>query len=195
MKNLYNNKMKNFTKFFAIALLSAITFSCVEDDDFAVPETAPVNIDAPDNLQPLAFVIDQIDQSFDGIVTFDTEDVFVEGYVISSDQAGNYFEELIIQDAVESPQAGIKVLIDVNPLFTRYQVGQRVFIRLDGLTAAIGNGVPTLGFLGSDNTLQKIAPALQDEYVLRDDDVFDIVPTLVSSSSDLTRAKSALLGY
>lgn len=181
--------MRTFNKLFAIGLLSVVTFSCVEDDEFAVPETAPVSIDAPENLRPMSFVIDEIGQSFDGVVTFDTEDVFMEGYVISSDQAGNYFEEIVLQDAVENPTAGIKVLIDVNPLFITYQVGQRVYVRLDGLTAGTSNGVPTLGFLGSDNALEKISPGVQGEYFLRDDDVFEIVPTVVESTSDLTSDK------
>lgn len=180
--------MRTFNKLFAIALLSVIAFSCVEDDDFATPETAPVSIDAPANLQPMAFVVDQIDQSFDGVVTFDTQDVFMEGYVISSDQAGNYFEEIVLQDAIENPTAGIKVLVDVNPLFITYQVGQRVYIRLDGLTAGTSNGVPTLGLLGSGDFIEKIPPASQAEYFLRDDDVFDIVPSVVESASDLATA-------
>lgn len=181
--------MRTFNKLFAVAVLSVIAFSCVDDDDFAVPDTAPVSIDAPENLRPMAFVVDQIGQSFDGVVTFDTQDVFMEGYVISSDQAGNYFEEIVLQDAIENPTTGIKVLIDVNPLFITYQVGQLVYVRLDGLTAGISNGVPVLGILGVSDTLEKIAPALQEEYILRDDDIFDIVPTVVESTSDLTSDK------
>ncbi len=183
--------MRTFNRLFAIALLSVIAFSCVEDDDFATPETAPVSIDAPANLQPMAFVVDQIDQSFDGVVTFDTQDVFMEGYVISSDQAGNYFEEIVLQDAIENPTAGIKVLVDVNPLFITYQVGQRVYVRLDGLTAGTSNGVPTLGLLGSGDFIEKISPALQDQSILRDDDVFDIVPVVVESSSALISTNTA----
>lgn len=181
--------MRTFNKLFAIGLLSVVAFSCVEDDEFATPDTAPVNIDAPSNLRPMSFVIDEIEQSFNGVVTFDTQDVFMEGYVISSDQAGNYFEEIVLQDEVENPTAGIKVLIDVNPLFTTYQVGQRVYVRLDGLTAGLSNGVPTLGFLGADNRIEKISPGVQDSYFLRDDDVFDIVPTIVNSTSDLGNDK------
>ena len=178
--------MRTFKKLLLMMVLGAVAFSCVEDDDFAVPETAPVNVDAPENLQPMAFVVDQIEQSNDEMVTFETENVFMEGYVISSDQAGNFFEELVLQDAVENPATGIKVLIDVNPLFTTYQVGQRVYVRLDGLTAGYSNGVPVLGIQGN-GSIEKIAPARQDEVFLRDDDVFDIVPTMVTTNADLTR--------
>ncbi|WP_304017177.1 DUF5689 domain-containing protein, partial [Nonlabens dokdonensis] len=115
--------MKNIHKLFAIAVLSVITFSCVEDDDFSIPDTAAVDIEAPANLIDMSAVIDQIGQSQTGLVTFENNEQFFEGFVISSDEAGNFFEELIIQDAIENPTSGIKVLIDNSPLFTVYAPG------------------------------------------------------------------------
>lgn len=191
MMNLFkNNKMKNFNKLFAIAVLSVITFSCVEDDDFNIPDTAPANIFVPDsNLVDMTAVISQIDQSQTGLVTFGANNQFVEGYVISSDEAGNFFEELIIQDAVENPTAGIKVLIDNSPLFTTYSIGQRVYVRLDGLTASISNGVPVLGINGIGGDVEKIAPALQDSVIFRDSEIFNIIPTQVTGPSEFTTDK------
>jgi hypothetical protein len=183
MMNLYkNNKMKNFNKLFAIAVLSVITFSCVEDDDFNLPDTAAIDIEAPANLIDMSSVIGQIGQSQTGTVTFDNNEQFIEGYVISSDEAGNFFEELIIQDAIENPTAGIKVLIDNSPLFTTYTSGQRIYVRLGGLSASIANGVPVLGINGS-GFIEKIAPSQQETFILRDSEIFDIVPTQVSGSS------------
>lgn len=178
--------MRTFKKLLLMVVLGAVAFSCVEDDDFAVPETAPVNVDAPENLQSMESVINQIFQSNDQVVTFETENAYMEGFVISSDQAGNWFEEIVLQDAVENPQNGIGVLIDVNPLFTTYQTGQRVYIKLDGLTAGLSNGMPVLGLAGTGNFLEKIPPALQDDVFLRDDDVFEIIPTVVTDPSDFT---------
>jgi hypothetical protein len=190
MMNLYkNNKMKNFNKLFAIAVLSVITFSCVEDDDFNLPDTAAIDIEAPANLIDISSVIGQIGQAQTGLVTFDpNNDQFIEGFVISSDEAGNYFEELIIQDAIENPTAGIKILIDNSPLFTTYAIGQRVYIKLDGLTAGLSNGVPVLGINGN-GTIEKIAPALQGSVVLRDSEVFNIVPTPISGPSEFRTEK------
>ena len=186
--NLYkNNKMKKFHKIFAIAVLSVITFSCVEDDDFSIPDTAAVDIEAPANLIDMSAVISQIEQSFTGTITFESDNSqYTEGYVISSDEAGNYFEELIIQDATENPTAGIKILVDNSPLFTTYTLGQRVYIKLDGLTAGISNGVPVLGIAGIDGNIEKISPALQDQVILRDSEVFTITPKEVNGPTEFT---------
>lgn len=189
MMNLFNNKnMKNIHKLFAIAILSVITFSCVEDDDFNIPDTAAVDIEAPANLIDMSAVIGQIGQSQTGLVTFENNEQFIEGYVISSDEAGNYFEELIIQDAIENPTAGLKVLIDNSPLFTTYAPGQRIYVKLDGLTAGISNGVPVLGINGN-GTIEKIAPSQQDAVILRDSEIFDIIPTQISGPSEFTIGK------
>lgn len=189
MMNLFNNKtMKNFHKLFAIAVLTVITFSCVEDDDFSIPDTAAVDIEAPANLIDMSAVIGLIGQSQTGTVTFENNEQFIEGYVISSDEAGNFFEELIIQDAIQNPTAGIKVLIDNSPLFTTYAPGQRIYVKLDGLTAGLSNGVPVLGLNGS-GVIEKIAPSQQTEVILRDSEIFDIVPTPVTGPSEFTTAK------
>lgn len=134
----------------------------MEDDDFNLPDTAAIDIEAPANLIDISSVIGQIGQAQTGLVTFDpNNDQFIEGFVISSDEAGNYFEELIIQDAIENPTAGIKILIDNSPLFTTYAIGQRVYIKLDGLTAGLSNGVPVLGINGN-GTIEKLLLLYRD---------------------------------
>lgn len=178
--------MKNINHIFAIALASIIAFSCVEDDDFSIPDTATVAIDPPANLIDMSAVIGQIGQSSTGIVTFENNEQFIEGYVISSDEAGNYFEELIIQDVIENPTAGIKILIDNSPLFTTYAIGQRVYVKLDGLSAGKANGVPVIGLNGTNGTIEKITPALQDTAVLRDSEIFEIIPRVLTASSEFS---------
>lgn len=163
----------------------ALAVGCVSDDDFGVPATTLVDIEAPENLLDMSAVLGQIGQSQNNKVTFpEDNELYMEGFVISSDEAGNYFEELIIQDAIENPTAGIKVLIDNSPLFTTYSIGQRVYIRLDGLTAGIGNGVPVIGRNGSNDIIEKIAPALQDQSILRDSEIFTIIPTIKSNATE-----------
>ncbi|QJP34084.1 hypothetical protein F0365_06525 [Nonlabens sp. Ci31] len=187
MMNLFKNaNMKNLNNIFTIAFVSIIVFSCVEDDDFSIPDTATVAIEPPANLIDMSSVIGQIGQSPTGIVTFENNEQFIEGYVISSDEAGNYFEELIIQDAIENPTAGIKVLIDNSPLFTTYAIGQRVYVKLDGLSAGKANGVPVIGLNGTNGTIEKITPALQDTAVLRDSEIFEIIPTALTASTEFS---------
>ena len=133
--NLFNNKnMRNFNKIFAIAVLSVITFSCVEDDDFNIPETAPQDVQIEGTFITLNALYSGMVQD-DYISTFDsTSDAYTVGYVVSSDEGGNFFEELLVQDSPEDPTRGARVSIDASPLFTKYNVGRKVFIKLAGLS-------------------------------------------------------------
>ncbi|GGI56090.1 DUF5689 domain-containing protein [Winogradskyella haliclonae] len=199
MKTLKINKI-------ILLLIGLVAFnSCVEDDDFNVPNTAVVQPVISGVIQDISEITGQLAQeqnNFGGeldydddetILTFDAEgaDIFVEGYVISSDEGGNYFEELILQDAPENPTLGIRVLIDVNPLFIRYEVGRKVYVKLNGLVAAISNGVVTLGPLDGERP-GKISAAQENQFIIRDTEVASIVP-LPLALEDFTEDKTNLM--
>ena len=121
----------------AIALLSlfAIT-SCVKDDDYDIPN--------PNDEKTLP--------SFSGqVVDFDTAigkaatnvttygaDEAIEGYVISSDEAGNFYQKIYIQN--EDKTKGVTVAINKTGLYTDFPLGAKVQLRLKGLTSQINNG-------------------------------------------------------
>ena len=205
--------MKNINLYQLVMLLMVTVgiVSCVQDDDFETPNTTVV---AP-NLEGDVLTIMGINSAFEQLVadaaddlgvdpgdfnyddvlaqlreseklTFETDVItYVEGYVISNDQSGNFFEELILQNAPADPISGIKVLIDVNPLFITYEVGRKVYVRLDGLTAGYDSGVLTLGIIDV-NDLGKIGESQMPDYVIRDAVVETIVPKpmLFSEFSD-----------
>ncbi len=124
--------------------------------------------------------IDIFDDRFNIIpVTFDETGNYISGYVISSDEAGNFFEELIIQDKLENPTFGIKINVNVNPLFTKFVLGRKVFIKLDGLSISVANGLLTLGVLDSNGRLEKISESLLDEYIIRSPELGTIIPKLI----------------
>jgi len=72
-------------------------------------------------------------------------------------------------------------LIDVNPLFTSYEFGRRVFIRLEGLSAGIENGVASLGVL-SGNEVGQIPSFLQERIIIRSTEVAIITPLEITFS-------------
>ncbi|MFP4844402.1 DUF5689 domain-containing protein [Winogradskyella sp. PE311] len=177
--------------------------SCVQDDDFGTPN---ISIEEPNipasqirTLGSLGGDLAQEQSANDGIFApqpldysnesdtvsyvFSDTDEYITGYVVSSDEAGNYFEEIIIQDKAENPTIGIKLLIDVNPLFTKYEVGRKVFVKISGLSVGIGNGVLTLGVLNG-NEVDKIPSSFETQFIQRSSEVATIVP-LPMSISDL----------
>jgi len=119
--------MKTNFKLLATFLLSIVVLaSCVQDDDFDIPNTAPqeVNLDGQvigigavqaDFVQAQDFFYNEDTFNF---FTYDDESddtaTYMEGYVISSDEGGNFFEEIILQD-----KKLIENLLDYNLLTNR----------------------------------------------------------------------------
>tara|TARA_R110000850_G_scaffold277058_1_gene421846 strand:- start:72234 stop:73643 length:1410 start_codon:yes stop_codon:yes gene_type:complete len=169
-------KTIKFNKIVMLLLALVVVTSCVKDDDFDTPD---LNIEEP-NINPadviqipaLAGILEQSDES---IVSFSETGKYVSGYVVSSDEGGNFFKQLIIQDNFENPTRGVKVLVDVSPLFVTYEVGRKVFIKLDGLAVGTANGVLSLGF-ANGNSIERISFAEREDFIIRSPQVETIVP-------------------
>ena len=58
-----------------------------------------------------------------------TQDLVFEGIVVSSDEAGNFYKQLIIQD----DSAGIEIRVEQSNLYNDYPVGRRVYVKCNGL--------------------------------------------------------------
>jgi hypothetical protein len=180
-----NKKMKTLkiNKIILLLLGFVVFNSCVEDDDFDTPNTSIVepNISV-DDVVSISSVLGQLTQANsngDPVFTFEYDpgiERFVEGYVISSDEGGNFFEEFIIQNTPENPTVGLRVLLDVNPLFGRYEVGRKVFIKLNGLTIGRSNGVLTLGILEGIDGAEKIPAAEENDFIFRSPELATMVP-------------------
>ena len=167
-------------KIILLALGLVVFNACVQDDDFDTPNTVVTDpVINEDNIVDIDAVIGNLLQSGEDIITFEDTDDIMEGYVISSDEGGNFFEELVLQDKPENPTAGIVVQIDVNPLYTIYDFGRKVYVKLDGLSVAIDNGVVQIG-RRDGNDLEKISSSAMEETVLRTSEVATIVPLEVS---------------
>ena len=156
-----------------IALIFSI--SCVQTDDFEIPkiELEPTTISATTNIKAIKSAFEQ---SGEEIYTFfEKDNSIVEGYVISSDEAGNFYKTLIIQDNFENPSTGIEIMIDQKALFTKYNFGRKVFINLAGLTITNEEGKYKLGYL-SKNKIDVIPASKIDNYIIRTTETMDIIP-------------------
>ena len=200
-------KMKtlNINKLILLFLGLVVFTGCVQDDDFDTPNLSfqepNISIDEIRTINSIAGELAQeqdnggeLDYSDESTVvtfSFNEEDEYITGYVISSDEGGNFFEEIIIQDSPENPTIGIKVLIDVNPLFGRYEVGRKIFIKLNGLAVGISNGVLAIGALNGSE-VDKIPFAQETRFIQRSSEVATIVP-LPLAISDFTEDKTNLM--
>lgn len=143
--------------FFAIAITS-----CVEDDDFSVPNS--FGQEENKALNTLLNNATEVDMAYvkalynsdpnndgdndDAIPFYVENDIYVKGYVSSSDQTGNFYKEFFIQDSPSDPTIALKVILEQTDSYNRYNVGREVYISLKGLYIGeerTGNGLITIG--------------------------------------------------
>jgi hypothetical protein len=167
--------MKKINNITILLLTLFLIISCVDDENFDAPDLTIVDPEI-ENVTSILAIANQVAASNDPVITFEDNESFVPGFVISSDEAGNFFEEIIIQDKLENPNAGIRILIDVNPLFTKFELGRKIFIKLNGLSAGISNGVLTLGFLDATGDLEKIPEGQLDEFFIKSPEIGTLIP-------------------
>jgi hypothetical protein len=188
MKTIKNYKLVAF--FFAMTL----AVSCVKDDDYDMPNTdsiAPIINGTMITINVLNSLLEQ-EQNANGndILSFIESDLYISGFVISNDEAGNIYEELVIQDLAINPSRGVKVLINVSPLFTTFEFGRKVFVKLDGLSVGYNGGVLSLGFRDG-NQVVAIAESLMDQTIIRAIELAEIEPLSINIS-DFSAAKTNL---
>lgn len=113
-------KLHQLFTVFAVVLFFS---SCIKDD-FDAP---PADGEDPDITANTT--IAQLKQRFVSAPVQITDSLVIQGVVISSDKAGNFYKTLVIQDAT----AGISIRIDQTDLYADYPPGRRVFVKCKGL--------------------------------------------------------------
>ena len=68
--------------------------------------------------------------------------IIISGYVTTSDEWGNNYKYINIEDET----GGIQIKIDNKALYHKYAVGQRVYVKCDGLVLGDYRKLPQLGF-------------------------------------------------
>lgn len=88
----------------------------------------------------------------------------IEGYVTTSDESGNYFKQLVIQDATSAIQIGI----DAYDLYESYQPGQKVVIDVTGLYIGAYGRLMQLGAAPTSGYPSRIAEDVIAEHAQLD---------------------------
>jgi hypothetical protein len=177
--------------FILILSIGLLVTSCIDDDDFETPDlnvTEPVIDGEIIDISSVLNIIEQNREDGDEEDELQVEvevienDIYVEGYVISSDEAGNFFEEIIIQDKPVDPTAGIRISVNANPLFSKFDVGRRILVKLKGLAVGEENGIAVIG-RQEGLEVGQIQENQVDEFILRTPIVETIVPKVIQIST------------
>ncbi|MEH6680744.1 MAG: DUF5689 domain-containing protein [Sediminicola sp.] len=115
------------------------------------------------------------------------EELFMEGYVISSDRAGNFFGTLHFQDNRENPQHGMQLEMDLRDSHLWFPKGSRILISLKGLYLGKSGEVYKLGSallsFGNLSVGRLPVKAVHEHLWVDCSGPFDIVPTQVQVDS------------
>ncbi|GGE86277.1 hypothetical protein SAMN05443634_107282 [Chishuiella changwenlii] len=168
-----------------------ITQSCVQDDDYATPpiecaDKLVANITLPELLTKINS--NQIQLDSNGAVA---EDLVFDAYVISSDETGNFYKTISMQDKVKAPTAGIQIEIDGTNLYTEYAVGSRVQVNLKGLVVARDRGIMKIGSVDPTYAVGRIPSANMKKYLVRTcDPIQTIEPKVVANLTEALKAEN-----
>ncbi len=188
--------MKLITKISIASLLILFAFSCVQDDDYAVPQS--IGLEENQKLVELLaeiengsadlMTISQVKNLFvNGEVNEIESNLVVRGFVSSSDYSGNFYKEFYMQDEIENPSAGIKVSINQVDSYNQFNVGREVYIKLQGLSIGetnSGDGVIAIGGGGNaaGDEVSEISENRASDCILRSSNSFSLVPLALNLS-------------
>ena len=186
-------KMNKILTVFAMVTMAFVVTSCVEDDDYAVPNSLGQEENA--GLQALMQAINagtvteisiqELKDLFDsaGETEQIVSEIAVKGYVTSSDRTGNFYKEFYIQDAPENPTAAMGISLNQVDSYNQFNFGREVYIYLKDLylgenssdVVSIGGGI-------EDNNLSEMSVNQISTHVFRSTTTMEIVPVLAAPS-------------
>ena len=188
--------MKLITKISIASLLILFAFSCVQDDDYAVPQS--IGLEENQKLVELLaeiesgsadlMTISEVKNLFvNGEVNEIESNLVVRGFVSSSDYTGNFYKEFYMQDEIENPSAGIKIYINQVDSYNQFNVGREVYIKLQGLSIGetnSGDGVIAIGGGGNaaGDEVSEISENRASDCILRSSNSFSLVPLALNLS-------------
>ena len=180
--------MNTISKLTVAGILSLglfVTQSCVQDDDYSVPP-----IECEKTLKANISMVDLITKAASGQIQLESngaiaENLIMDAYVISSDETGNIYKTISLQDSPENPTVGIQIEIDGGNLYNEYPLGARIQISLKGLVVAKDRGVMKIGSVDPNFAVGRIKVAEMKKYIFKTcDPVKQIQPKVVNSLAE-----------
>ena len=149
----------------ALILAGTLT-SCVQKDDWDVPEMKCENrLGEP--TKTIQQIIEMAPNS--GSITIPNgpsdPEIIIEGYVISSDENGNFYKSISIQDAPKNPTTGISIEVNKTSIYKDLPVGSRIRVRLNGLVVGFDRGSYKIGSVDPTYAIGRIPDVLVSKYI------------------------------
>lgn len=176
------------TVMMSAVILGTIT-SCVKEDDWSTPEIICNNrFDEPTTtMVDLAAKAPALTGSNYSATPYkipaDGPAVIFDGYVVSSDENGNFYKTISFQDKPENPTLGMQIEVDKSSNYADFPVGAHIRIKANGLVLGWDRATLKLGSVDPTYAIGRIPGILFTRYMAgvcngnNRMDIAQIVPT------------------
>ncbi|MCL2167662.1 MAG: DUF5689 domain-containing protein [Lentimicrobiaceae bacterium] len=89
---------------------------------------------------------------------------YVRAVVVSSDEGGNYYKSMVIQDST----GGVELELDMSGLYNTYPVGQKIVLVCNGLVIGDYNNLKQIGWIYNETQVGRINSLFFDNYIIKD---------------------------
>jgi hypothetical protein len=142
-----------------LTLLLVLTIGCVNDDEFAI---APYEGLCDNTITANKQINDLL--SFNNPTLYNADDI-IEGYVVSTDEFGNFYKSISIQK--EDGSLGVNVPIDQTNLHNEYRLGAKVAIKLKGRYIGKLYSMTSIGNLFENTSIGRINASEYRNVIIR----------------------------
>ncbi|SKC02876.1 hypothetical protein SAMN05660477_02551 [Soonwooa buanensis] len=187
-------KINSLFKTLVFSAVSTVALtSCVKNDDWETPPIVCNNrFDAP--TISMADFAALAPSSGTYKVPADGAPVIFDAYIVSSDEYGNFYKTISIQDKPENPTVGLSIEVDKASNYADFPVGAHVRIKANGLVLGLDRGTKKIGSVDPQYAIGRIPSVLFSRYISgvcngNAMDIATLVPTKVSNLNDAKNEK------
>ena len=178
----------------SVIVLTITLNSCVKDTDYETPQ---ITCEEPEIASSQLTSIQNVlaswhaanpnagDRNLVSFVGEDANALYVSGYVVSDDRTGNFYKELFIQDKAENPDYAVKIAIDMRSMFTRFDFGRKIYLKLNGLGINKSHGEIMIGEVDGGD-IKPIKEKRAKKTIIRSCQASVITPKSLNSVNDIT---------
>lgn len=159
-----------------------LLLACIEDDNHKAIDTTLVS---PNLSEKTEITFQQLYNLHGNTIGKDT---IITGYVISSDAKGNYYKEIVVQNTLgtsdeseQNPRMGLKVRVGIINSYTKYILGRKVAIHLEGLKRTTSKNMLSIG-RPTGTYIGDILEFDLDHFILKFNEIGKLVPKTVALS-------------
>ena len=180
------NFKQYFKTAFVVALSAFAVSSCVDKDEW---DTPPINCNNKFDAPTITMVDFKAQAPATGYLLITTDQIF-DGYIVSSDENGNFYKTISFQDKPENPTAGLQMEVDRASNYADFPVGTHVRINAKGLRVGLDRGTVKIGSVDPQYAIGRIPGVLFSRYIsaVCNGNTMDIVPIKPTALPSLAAA-------